>query len=154
MAAVIEQAFSLEKVREDLVTASQFAEAAGLVLDASGLSEENLKFRVTFENRAADRFFAEFDCADYPVLPPFIEFTDENGASRGHHRHYPNVFHGTPCVCMRYSRKAYGERGGPHSDWRMVDWRLATSGGGPIRNLAEIISDMHAKILDATGRLG
>ena len=154
MAAVIEQAFSLEKVREELVTASQFAEAAGLVLDASGLSEENLKFRVTFENRAADRFFAEFDCADYPVLPPFIEFTDENGASRGHHRHYPNVFHGTPCVCMRYSRKAYGERGGPHSDWRMVDWRLATSGGGPIRNLAEIISDMHAKILDATGRLG
>ncbi len=134
--------------------AAQFAEAAGLVLDARGLSEENVKFRVTFVSRTGERFFAEFDCADYPVLPPFIEFTDETGASRGLHRYYPNVFHGTPCVCMRYSRKAYGERGGPHSDWRMFDWRLATSGGGPIRNLAEIISDMHAKILDATGRLG
>ncbi len=152
--AVIEQALSLEQVKEELLMAAQFAEAAGLVLDARGLSEENVKFRVTFVSRTGERFFAEFDCADYPVLPPFIEFTDETGASRGLHRYYPNVFHGTPCVCMRYSRKAYGERGGPHSDWRMFDWRLATSGGGPIRNLAEIISDMHAKILDATGRLG
>jgi hypothetical protein len=154
VAAVIEQALSLEKVSEELVTAAQFAAAAGLVLDASGLTEESLKFRVTFVSRSGERFFSEFDCSDYPVLPPLIEFTDETGASRGLHRHYPNVFHGTPCVCMRYSRKAYGERGGPHSDWRMVDWRLATSGGGPIRNLGEIISDMHAKILDATGRLG
>jgi hypothetical protein len=154
VAAVIEQALSLEKVREELVTATQFAEAAGLTLDARELSEESLKFRVTFVTRAGERFFAEFDCANYPVLPPFIEFTDDTGASSALHRHYPNVFHGTPCVCMRYSRKAYGERGGPHADWRMVDWRLATSGGGPIRNLAEIISDMHAKILDATGRLG
>lgn len=154
MTGVVERAFSLEQVREELVTARQFAEAAGLALDAEGMSEDSLKFRVTFVSRAGERFFAEFDCADYPVLPPLIEFTDETGGSRGLHRHYPNVFHGTPCVCMRYSRKAYGERGGPHSDWRMLDWHLATPGGGPIRNLAEIISDMHTKILDATGRLG
>jgi hypothetical protein len=151
---VVERAFSLEQVREELIAASQFAGAAGIDLDASGLSEEYLKFRVTFVSRAGERFFAEFDCSDYPVLPPLIEFTDEPRATRGLHRHYPNVFHNAPCVCMRYSRKAYGERGGPHQEWRMLDWHLATPGGGPIRSLAEIVSDMHAKILDATGRLG
>lgn len=154
MTSVVEKAFSLEQIREELVAASQFAEAAGIELDAQGLAEGSLKFRVTFVSRAGERFFAEFDCSDYPVFPPLIEFTDESFIARGSRSHYPNVFHNTPCVCMRYSRKAYGERGGPHPDWRMLDWHLATPGGGPIRNLGEIISDMHTKILDATGRFG
>jgi hypothetical protein len=54
---------------------------------------------------------------------------------------------------MRYSRKAYTERGGPHGDWRLIDWHLATPGGGPIDKLAMIFSDMHTKILDSTGRM-
>ena len=66
---------------------------------------------------------------------------------------YPNVFHTAPCVCMRYNRKAYGELGGPHGDWRLVDWHLPTPGGGPITTLAMMISDLHAKTLEATGRM-
>jgi len=147
-------AVSFEAVRVELADAVPFAASAGLALDASSFNEENLRFYVTFRNRQGIEFYAEFDCRDYPLYPPYIEFVDAARAQRGQQLLYPNVFHSTPCVCMRYSRKAYGERGGPHSDWRLVDWHLATPGGGAIETLAMIISDMHSKILDAAGRMG
>jgi hypothetical protein len=55
---------------------------------------------------------------------------------------------------MRYNRKAYAEKGGPHADWRLIDWHLPTSGGGQVDSLAMIISDLQAKIIETTGRLG
>ena len=150
----IEPAVSLEAIRTELEEASAYAASAGLALDASKLSVENLTLKVRFFNRAGDRFFASFDCKEYPLLPPLIEFTDESGGSVGQASVYPACFHTTPCVCMRYNRKAYQENGGPHNDWRMIDWHLATPGGGPIGTLSMIISDLHAKILNSTGRMG
>jgi hypothetical protein len=144
---------SLEAIQQDLVDAVQFAASAGLVLDALALSEESLLFNITFENRLGGKFFAEFDCRNFPLHPPTIEFTDAARQARGLKHLYPNVFHGMPCVCMRYNRKAYGELGGPHGEWRVVDWHLPTDGGGPITTLAMIISDMHTKVLDSTGRI-
>jgi len=144
---------SLEAVRKELAEAISYAASANLAIEASGLSAEHLKFSVTFHNRAGEHFYAEFDCREYPLFPPTIEFTDEIGQARGLRRLYPNVFHTTPCVCMRYNRKAYGELGGPHGDWRLVDWRLPTPGGGPITTLPMMISDLHAKILNATRRM-
>src|SRR5450755_3377937 len=47
------------------------------------------------------------------------EFVSEDRREQGTRRLYPNGFHTTPCVCMRYNRKAYSERGGPHGDWRL-----------------------------------
>jgi hypothetical protein len=149
----VEAAVSLEAINEELADAAQYAKSAGLKLDASNLSEQNLVFNVTFYSRTGTEYFAEFDCRDYPLYPPTIEFTDETRVRRGSPNLYPNVFHPHPCVCMRYSRKAYTERGGPHGDWRLIDWHLATPGGGPIDTLAMIISDMHTKILDSTGRM-
>jgi hypothetical protein len=150
-------AVTLEQVREELVVAAQYAAAAGLALDASGLSEERPVFYLSFRNRDGALFFAEVDCTDYPMYPPFIEFTD--GAGRGHsaraeRRHYPSCFHGMPCVCARYNRKAYGAHGGPHGDWRMIDWQLPTSNGIAIDTLAMIVSDMHSKIVTSSGGLG
>lgn len=147
-------AVSFDAITTELADAVGFAASAGLPVDTSGLSEQDLRFFVTFYNRARQEFYAEFDCRDYPLYPPTIEFTDATHAVRGHQSLYPNVFHSTPCICMRYNRKAYAERGGPHHDWRMIDWHLATPGGGPIETLAMMISDMHSKILDATGRMG
>jgi hypothetical protein len=144
---------SLDAVQKDLAEAAPFMIAAGLSFDVGDLSAENLTLQVTFHNRAGERFFAEFDCREYPLLPPTIEFTDEARQTRGQRRLYPNVFHTTPCVCMRYNRKAYGELGGPHNDWRLIDWHLPTDGGGPITTLGLIISDLHSKILGASGRM-
>lgn len=144
---------SLETVKTELTDALAYAASVNLETDVSTLSAESLRFYVTFHNRGGEKFFAEFNCADYPVLPPTIEFVNENHAERGASRFYPNVFHPTPCVCMRYNRKAHGEMGGPHGEWRLIDWQLATPGGGPIDSLAMMISDLHVKILDAPGRM-
>ena len=149
----IPAAVSLEAVQKDLAAAAPFAAAAGLILDAAALREDNLWFHVTFQNRRGDRFYAEFDCRDYPLFPPTIEFTDEARQLRGLKQLYPNVFHTIPCVCMRYNRKAYGDLGGPHADWRLIDWHLPTPGGGPITSLALMISDLHTKILESSGRM-
>lgn len=144
---------SLESIKTELTDALAYAASVNLETDVSTLSDANLRFYVTFHNRDGINFHAEFNCADYPALPPTIEFVDEGRAQRGAKNLYPNVFHPTPCVCMRYNRKAHGEMGGPHGEWRLIDWHLATPGGGPIDSLAMIISDMHAKILSATGRM-
>lgn len=144
---------SLESIKTELTDALDYAASANLETDVSQLSETNLCFYVTFHNRDGVKFYAEFNCADYPALPPTIEFVDENRTRRGAKDFYPNVFHPTPCVCMRYNRKAHGEMGGPHGEWRLIDWQLATPGGGPIDSLAMMISDIHVKILSATGRM-
>lgn len=147
-------ALSLETVRGELVAVAAYATAAGLQLDTSQLSESHLRFTVVFPNAREDRFVAEFDCTDYPMLPPTIEFVDPVSGSRGLRALYPNVFHPTPCICARYNRKAYADRGGPHGDWRLVDWQLATGAGVPIDTLTMMISDLHSKIAASTGRLG
>jgi hypothetical protein len=150
-------AVTLEQVHEELVVAAQYAAAAGLVLDAAALREEQPVFYVSFRNSDGELFVAEVDCTDYPMYPPFIEFID--GARRGHGVRgerwlYPSCFHRMPCVCARYNRKAYGAHGGPHGDWRMIDWQLPISNGIAIDTLAMIVSDLHAKIVRSSGRLG
>jgi hypothetical protein len=144
---------SLEAVRAELMAAAQYAAAAGLGLDVEGLREDNLRFYVEIKNQNSERFYAEFLCLEYPLHPPTIEFVSEDRSERGTHRLYPNGFHTTPCVCMRYNRKAYSERGGPHGDWRLLDWRLPTSHGVAIDTLALMISDLHSKILQSSGRM-
>lgn len=145
---------SFEAVRAELEAAAPFAAAAGILLDTEGLGEENLRFHAVFLNRDGERFMAEFDCRDFPLYPPTIEFVSEDRSQRGLATLYPAGFHPLPCICMRYNRKAYTERGGPHGDWRLLDWHLPTPGGGAIDSLALVLSDLHAKIGDSSGRLG
>lgn len=144
---------SLQAVRAELVAAAAYAAAAGLTLDTSSLSEEHLCFFVTVENLQGERFLVEFECREYPLHPPTVEFVSEDRSERGSKRLYPNDFHTMPCVCMRYNRKAYNEKGGPHADWRLLDWRLPTSGGVAIDTLALMVSDLHSKIQQSSGRM-
>jgi hypothetical protein len=144
---------SLAAVRAELVAAGQYAAAAGLHIDTDPVAAGELRFYVTFANRDSEHFYAEFNCAEYPMFPPNVEFVSRERSERGAARLYPQGFHPTPCVCMRYNRKAYGERGGPHSDWRLLDWRLPTGNGVGIDSLALTISDLHSKILQSSGRM-
>jgi hypothetical protein len=145
---------TLDAIEADLPAVERYAAAAGLELDVSELTEENPRFYVTFHNLDEERFFAEFDCRDYPLFPPTIEFLDATRHSRGTRALYPSCFHAMPCVCTRYSRKAYVEQGGPHNDWRLKDWQLPTQNGIAIDTLAMIVSDLHSKIANSRGRLG
>lgn len=144
---------SLQAVQTELVVLAPYAAAAGVALDLSALAAENLRFYATFENRDSERFYVEFDCREYPLHPPTVEFLSEDRSERGLKHLYPNGFHATPCVCMRYNRKAYSERGGPHGDWRLLDWRLPTTNGAAIDSLALMVSDLDSKIRESSGRM-
>lgn len=150
----VPSAVILDAIQQELPTVAAYAAALGLELDASELAEDSLSFYVTFKNGDDTPFYCEFDCSDYPLFPPTIEFLDKERTLRGERSLYPAGFHPTPCVCARYNRKAYADVGGPHSDWRLIDWRLATPNGGPIDSLAMMVSDLHAKISVSRGRLG
>ena len=145
---------SLDQVREELADVAKYAAAAALALDQAALTDTHLVFHVSFFN-ADTEFFAEFDCRQYPLHPPTIEFVDATRKKRGTKDLYPNVFHPMPCICARYNRKAYqSEAGGPHNDWRLIDWQLPTDRGPRIETLVMIVSDLHSKIVASTGRMG
>lgn len=145
---------SLQTVQTELVAVAEYAAAAGLELDTGCLSEHSLAFFIRLGNRDGEQFYAEFHCEEYPLYPPTVEFVNKSRSERGTPRLYPQGFHPTPCICMRYNRKAYGERGGPHGDWRMLDWRLPTGNGIAIDTLALMVSDLHSKIRQSSGRMG
>jgi hypothetical protein len=144
---------SVQAVQTELELVRDYAEAAGLKLDLSPIHAGYPHFYIEFHNRRGEPFFVEFDCQDYPLYPPTIEFLNGGRSERGNKNLYPQGFHPTPCVCMRYNRKAYNERGGPHGDWRLLDWRLPTSTGVPIDSLTLMVSDLDSKIRDSCGRM-
>lgn len=85
-------------------------------------------------------------CDGYRALPPEWRFvqpgTDETGM-----RWYPaagpgSIFHGNALICAPWSRLAYSENGGPHSEWS------GPSAWLQVRNvsLAHTIPDMLAAI--------
>ena len=150
---MIPTAVAIEQVLEELPAVAAYAAAAGLTLDDSPLREGRPAFFVTIYNSKLEPFVVEVDCRDYAMYPPTIEFLDVTRVRRGSRDLYPSCFHATPCVCARYNRKAYALSGGPHGDWRLVDWQLPTSNGVAIYTLALIVSDLHSKIASSTGRL-
>ena len=145
---------SVQAIQSELGLLRDYADAAGLKLDLSPLHAGEPRFYIEFYNLRREPFFVEFDCQDYPLYPPTIEFLNRDRSERGNKNLYPQGFHPTPCICMRYNRKAYNERGGPHGDWRLLDWRLPTSTGVPIDSLALMVSDLDSKIRDSSGRMG
>lgn len=144
---------TFETLQHELEQAAPFLDAAGLSTDRASLQVNSPLLFVTFRNASDELFFAEFDCRDYPMYPPTIEFVNDVRSQRGLPGLYPAGFHGMPCVCARYNRKAYSERGGPHGDWRLVDWQLPTGNGPRLDSLVMIVSDLHSKIATSTGRL-
>jgi hypothetical protein len=145
---------SLQALSDELPLAVEYAIAAGLSLETVALCERDLRFYATFHNSVGEPFTAEFECTDFPLYPPTVEFVSSDRKQRGTRDLYPQGFHPTPCICMRYNRKAYAERGGPHGDWRMLDWQLPTDNGIAIDTLALILSDLDSKIRHSSGRMG
>lgn len=144
---------SLSTILSELDLVKAYADAAGVAVDGSLLAPDRLILYVTFQNRQGELFWVEIECQDYPLYPPMVEFVSENRSERGTKKLYPAGFHPTPCVCMRYNRKAYRDRGGPHGDWRFLDWKLPTANGVAIDSLCMIISDLDAKIRSSAGRM-
>lgn len=145
---------SVDILRSEMPACETYASALGIRIDCAALVAGSPRITVHFHNRYGDLFPAELEFSGYPDLPPTIEFVEIATGERGLRRLYPDCFHATPCVCARYNRKAYGDRGGPHNEWRLKDWQDATSGASARTDgVIMIISDMHAKISKTSGRL-
>jgi hypothetical protein len=144
---------TFETLKRELPAAADYVAAAGLALDDASLTLQNLRLYLRLINAQGETFHVEFDWADYPLYPPTVEFVSADHGERGTKRLYPQGFHSTPCICMRYNRKAYGERGGPHGDWRLLDWRLPSGNGIAIDTLCLMISDLHSKVRQSNGRM-
>lgn len=146
---------SLDVLRAELPSIVQYATALGVEVDHTACDSDSPVVFITFRNQLDARFTAEFDFGGYPDVPPNIEFVDRASGVRGAPQLYPNCFHGMPCVCAKYNRKAYSDCGGPHADWRQKDWQDPTNNSGvPVDSVAMILSDMHAKISATAGTLG
>lgn len=154
MAVLIQ--ISLDHVRRELDEAGDLIQSMGLKVDDSMLSEHDLRFRISGRSRSDDELYVvEFQCDDYRELPPFVEFVDPKTGQLGTRRAYPNVFHGHPCICARFNRKAYTGYSGLHSDWAFGDWtaeRATDHIGGMISHIFGAILG-HRSGYNYTGRL-
>lgn len=94
-------------------------------------------------------YHLEVSLDDYRAMPPLFEFVHAVTHERGSRRCYPKggrgYFHSHPVVCAPWNRKAYGELGGPHPDWSMVNWTTQrpnhTRLGDMLVLLQELIDD-------------
>jgi hypothetical protein len=86
-----------------------------------------LKIRATFTALDGQKFIllGEFD--DYKMQPPWLEFEEPDTGNVGTKRAYPkskdSFFHGHPCICAPFSRKAYKDV--HKSDWTFAGWTTA-----------------------------
>lgn len=91
---------------------------------------ETLRIRASFSALDGEKFIllGEFD--DYKAMPPFLEFEEPDTGLIGTKRAYPkpgadSFFHGHPCICAPFSRKAYKEV--HKSDWSFANWTKSTA---------------------------
>jgi hypothetical protein len=118
---------SLQAVLSDLVLVAAYADAAGLTLDIGPLSEQNLRFYVAFPQPRRRAVCCGIRLRGVPASSgrPSSSF-NAHRTQRGTRDLYPEGFHPTPCICMRYNERLTASVGGPHGDWRLLDWRLPT----------------------------
>ena len=114
---------SLHHVRAELERAAPIIELFRLVVDASMLSEEDLRIRVTGVSRVDEEtYVVEMNFDGYRAIPPFVEFVHPETGECGIKAAYPSGFHTHPCICARYNRKTYRDHSKLHARWQFGDW--------------------------------
>ena len=114
---------SLHHVQAELQRAEPIIQVFGLDVDASMISEEDLRIRVTGISRTEkETYVVEMRFDGYRGIPPFVEFVHPETGELGVRAAYPSCFHQRLCICARYDRKTYKGHSGLHSDWQYGDW--------------------------------
>ena len=84
---------------------------------------ENLTIRCEFEDLDGERFILVGSFDDYKEKPPLLDFEDPKTGAVGTMAAYPksadSFFHGDPCICAPFSRKAYQR---VHPSWQFSNW--------------------------------
>ena len=99
---------SLHHVQSELQRAEPIIQVFGLDVDASMISEEDLRIRVTGISRTEkETYVVEMRFDGYRGIPPFVEFVHPETGELGVRAAYPSCFHQRLCICARYNRKTY-----------------------------------------------
>lgn len=145
---------------KELARARSVAETRGFDLDAD---VDALTIRATFVAADGERFILVGAFDDYKAKPPLLEFEEPGTGVRGSKRAYPQTgndsfFHGHPCICAPFSRKAYGN---VHNDWDFSNWTNSQANGTDWRQystLASMLVLVHSRLtfpdLYKPGRMG
>lgn len=87
----------------------------------------------------------------YKALPPTWVFVAPNTSEQGS-PNFPrggaeSIFHPSLVICAPWNRLAYGDSGGPHSDWQLTQWLTNAAGFSSARTIADMISaiDYHLR---------
>ncbi len=140
------------KIAPDVTRAVLQAEVEAVISAAStfgwivcaDLDQATVMVRLRAHN--GDVFVVHFDCADYPGMPPAVDFADTMTGSVGGKRIFPkgndSFFneHG-PCICAPFNRKAYklpDQPGGLHQDWTLAEWRTSQANNFNWRSFADL----------------
>ena len=114
---------SLHHVQAELQRAEPIIQVFGLGVDASMLSEDDLRIRVTGSSRVDNEIYiVEMRFDGYRGIPPLVEFVLPGTEELGSRAAYPSCFHRRLCICARYNRKTYKGHSALHSDWQYGDW--------------------------------
>lgn len=98
----------------------------------------------------------------YPALPPAWRFVSP-GTDNEERKAWPSagavpgvngsILHSNPCICAPWSRLAYSEHNGPHSEWQMAGWKTAAPGYTRASSIADMLDQIHLHLQASPGFL-
>lgn len=106
---------------------------------------DSLCFVLGLPSRENDRYFVKCSTNAYPEEPPVWQWSDKTGALCGDPAICPKgsgYFHSSNVICAPWNRLAYKDRGGPHKDWLLAEWK-----SNPKLNGCDTLAHMALRIL-------
>ena len=145
---------SLHHVQRELARAAPIVDCFRLEVDASMLSEDDLRIRVTGVSRVDEETYVlEMKFDGYRGIPPFVEFVDPKTDALGVRSAYPSCFHDHPCICARYNRKTYQGHSDLHTEWHYGDWSSEPTTEGIGGMLNHIFARISGQVGNYKGRM-
>lgn len=160
---MITRAATLVVVEQELEGALAWARRFGH--DLTWLPD-TLKLRLTILRRAdTEPFYLTGEFEGYPILPPALTFTAQDGSGGGELQHFPRpggpapfnswifiVHEGRGMICAPFNRLAYA---GPHKDWGdATRWRNVAPSYVQAHEIGPMLSVIDRDLHRTNGRMG
>ncbi len=151
----IEPAVTIATVRQELADAAGLLREQGWHINPS-LLEQNQTFMATIASPVDREIYQfEFDCGDYPAMPPVIDPVDIRTGLKGSPSAFPNSHdsfsHPNNVICIQFNRKAYSAFGGPHSEWNIEQWQTLLPG---VSSIGEMLNMLGYRLSERERYLG